>query len=228
LSNIRITRVAGALYLVIIAAGLFGELFVRAQLVDNADAATTAANILASTSLFRAGFMADAIMVVCDIAIAVLLYVLLKPVNKTLSLTAAVFRLTQAAVLSFNLLIYYAALLLLTGTGYMSLIGEQQQQALSALFLDLHAHGYDLGLLFFAVSNVILGYLIVRSKIAPVVLGYGLIAAAVVYLAGSLLRFLAPAVLPAFLPAYVVPLIAELSFAVWLLTGRPNLRSSAP
>lgn len=39
------------------------------------------------------------------------------------------------------------------------------------LFLDLHSHGYDLGLLFYGLSSLILGYLVVRSDYFPGVLG---------------------------------------------------------
>ena len=39
------------------------------------------------------------------------------------------------------------------------------------LFLDLHSHGYDLGLLFYGLSSLILGYLVVRPDYFPGVLG---------------------------------------------------------
>jgi hypothetical protein len=39
----------------------------------------------------------------------------------------------------------------------------------------------------------------------------------VVYLAGSLARFLLPESLPLIMPLYIVPLAAELAFCLWLL-----------
>jgi hypothetical protein len=98
---------AGLLYLVIIVCGLFSELFVRSALIIWKDAETTAGNILASQGLFRVGLVADSVMLFADIAIAVILYLMFRPVNRPLSLTAAAFRLTEAAILGFNLLIYY-------------------------------------------------------------------------------------------------------------------------
>ncbi len=91
------------LYLVIIASGLLSELFVRARLFVDGDVAATAANILASISLFRIGFVTDSTMLLSDVAIAVFFYVLLRPANGTLSLMAAAFRLTQASILGLNL-----------------------------------------------------------------------------------------------------------------------------
>jgi len=218
-------RVAGLLYLVIIVCGISSEVFIRANLIVPGDATATAGNIVASTALFRVGFAADSIMLLSDVAIAVLFYVLLKPVSRALALTAAAFRLTQAAVLGFNLLNYYTALLLLGGTGYVTAFEAGQVHALAMLFLDLHSHGYDLGLLFFGVSNVILGYLVIKSDYFPGILGYGLIAAAVVYLGGSFTRFLFPDYASLVEPAYIVPLVAELSFCLWLLFKGVRVRA---
>lgn len=92
-----------------------------------------------------------------------------------------------------------------------------QLDALALLFLDLHSHGYDLGLLFFGLSCLVLGRLVVRSVLFPGIFGYGLMAAGAVYLAGSCTRFLFPDLAPAIAPLYIVPLVAELSFALWLL-----------
>jgi len=113
-------RAAGLLYLVIITCGMFSELLVRSELITPGNANTTAQNILENQWLFRMGFASDAVMLLSDVAIAVLFYVLLKSVNKTLALTAAAFRMTQAAVLGLNLLNYYAALLLLNDTLYVN------------------------------------------------------------------------------------------------------------
>jgi hypothetical protein len=218
-------RAAGLLYLIIIVCGISSEVFIRANVIVDGDAAATAANILASTSLFRLGFAADVVMLLSDVAIAVLFYVLLKPVNKTLALMAAAFRLTQAAVLGLNLLNYYAALLVLEGAGYGVALEAGELAALALLFLDLHGYGYDLGLLFFALSSFILGYLVVKSDYFPGILGYGLMAAAVVYLAGSFTRFLVPDAVSLIEPMYVVPLVAELSFCLWLLVRGVRGRS---
>ncbi len=218
-------RIAGLLYLIIIVFGIFGEVVVRSSLIVAGDATTTANNILASEWLFRIGFAADSIMLLSDVAIAVIFYVLLKPVSKTLALIAAAFRLTQAAILGFNLLNYYAALLLLKGVGYANAFEPDQLNALAMLFLDMHSHGYDLGLLFFGLSSLILGYLVVKSDYFPAVLGYGLMAAAVVYLTGGFMLFLSPDYASIIEPIYIVPLIAELSFCLWLLMKGVKVKS---
>jgi hypothetical protein len=223
-SSSAVARAAGVLYLIIIVSGLFSELFVRARLIVDGDVGATAAHILASMSLFRSGFAADTVMLLSDVAIAVLLYVLLRPVNGTLSLLAAAFRLTQASILGLNLLFYYSASVVLNSTAQVGIFTDEQLQSLATLLLNMHSHGYDLGLIFFAASNFILGYLIARSKCTTTVLGYGLVAAAFVYLTGSSIRFLAPHLLPVFEPVYAIAFVAEVAFALWLLTRRDTVR----
>jgi len=210
-------RIAGILYLIIIVCGMSAEVFIRSSLIVSGDAAATANNILSSQALYRLGFAADSIMLIADVGIAIIFYLLLKPVGKTLSLLAAVFRLTQAVILGFNLLLYYAALLLVKGAVFTNAFKPNQLHALSMLFLDMHSHGYDLGLIFFAVSNLFLGYLLIRSRWFPSFIGYGLIVAALVYLIGSYTRFLFPSYLSLITPLYIVPLIVELFFSLWLL-----------
>jgi hypothetical protein len=212
-----LARLAGALYLIIIVFGIAAEVLVRSSLIVPGDAAATANNILASESLFRMGFVGDSIVFLSDVALAVLLYVLLAPVNKTLALIAAGFRLTQTAVLAVNLLHHYAALLLLTGSEYRSAFDAQQLNALVLLVLDIHGHGYDLGLVFFGVSCVVLGYLIAKSGYLPRLLGILVMFAGAAYLVGSYTLFLFPAEAVAIEPIYFVPLVAEVSLCLWLL-----------
>ena len=140
-----------------------------------------------------------------------------KPVNRTASMAAAAFRLTQAAVLGFNLLLYYAAVLLLSGETYRAVFTPQELHSLALLFLEIHSHGYDLGLLFFGISSLIVGSLVRRSGYLPSMLGYGLITAGMVYLAGSFIRFAVPSDFSIVQPAYVIPLVVELAFCSWLL-----------
>lgn len=210
-------RISGVLYLVIIVLGLSSELLIRSHLIVAGDAAATAENIMVSPGLFRAAFAFDAIMVLCDVALTVLLFQLLRPVSDTLSLIAAAFRLTQAVVLGFNLMNFFAPVLILGGSVSLAAFDTDQIHGLASFFLTLHGYGYDLGLLFFGLSNLVLGYLVVRSDYFPGILGYGLQAAGVVYLAGSLTRFLLPEYVSLVQPAYIVPVIAELSFCLWLL-----------
>lgn len=209
-------RAAGLLYLVIIACGIGSEMFVRGSLYDDMDISVTAANILANSALFKTGFLADSIMLLCDVAIAIVFYRLFRQVDKTLALSAMVFRLVQAVIIGMSLLFYYAAYLLLNIDGQL----DTQTYTMLSLLLDMHAYGYDLGLIFFGIANIALGLLVIRSGFCPRPLGHGLVIAAVIYMIGSYTRFFAVEYHTFVEPAYLVPLLAELAFCLWLLFGK--------
>ena len=183
---------AGILYLIIIASGIFAFFIVRASLIVPGDAAATADNIVASEGLFRVSIAADLIMIISDVALALAFYVLLRPVSHALSLLAAFFRLVQATILGINLLNLFMALLLLSGAEYLAAAGAELLQAQAMTFLVAHGIGYSIGLVFFGVSILILGYLIIRSGYIPKILGILLMIAAAGYLVDSFASFLLP------------------------------------
>ena len=113
-------RVAGILYLIIFIAALFGPIYVRSNLIVPGDATTTANNIMASGSLFRAGIVSYLIIFLSELVLSVILYALLKPVSKTLALVMMVPRLAMTTIHGINLLNQFSALLLLSGADYLT------------------------------------------------------------------------------------------------------------
>lgn len=218
----RWARIAGVLYLAIIILGIGAEAGIRGILIDPSDAASTAASIRGATGLFKLGIAADAIMAVCDIALAVLLFMLLRPAGPLLALMAMVFRLVQASIIAANLMNMHSALMILTGSWPVP-GAENAAELLAMNHLTAHAHGYDLGLVFFAFNSLLTGWLLIRCGFFPKTLGWGLVAAGGVYLTGSSLRFLTAGMYESFQPAYLICLLAELAFALWLLVRGVNV-----
>lgn len=208
MSPLPTARLAGGIYLLLIACGIWSEVAARGALIVPGDALNTADRILGNPGILRASLAADTVMAICDVALGVLLFVLFRPFAPVLSLMALAFRLVQAALIGGGLVLFYGALLLLQADG---------TPELALVLLDMHAHGYDLGLVFFAMNSLLMGALILTSGAVPRALGGLLVLAGAVYMAGSGLRFLAPDLSPAFAPAYGVTLLAELAFALWLL-----------
>jgi len=68
-SNIKLARIAGFLYLLIVAFGLIAQIFVRDSLVDYGNATVTANNILNSESWYRFGFVSDLLMLISDVVL---------------------------------------------------------------------------------------------------------------------------------------------------------------
>jgi Domain of unknown function (DUF4386) len=227
-SPLASARAAGVLYLVIIACGIFAEVVVRSRLIIDGDAQATAANILESEWLFRIGFAADLIVLLSDVAIAIVLFFLFRPVSRVVSALAAAFRLTQTAIIGLNLLSMFGALLILREADYLRLFGEDGSEALALLLLDLHKHGYTLGLTFFALSTLAIAYLALRSRVVPRLLVVLLGLAGVGYLADSFAFFLVPGYDGSISPVLLAPALAgELWFALWLLLKGRRLEEQA-
>ena len=216
-------RIAGVLYLIITIAAIFAHFVIPEQFIVPGDAAATAVNIATSESLFRIGVVgSELIVLLSEIMLSVVLYVLLKPVNKTLSLVAAVSRLAMTTIHGLNLLNYYFVLQLLTGGDYLTVFGQEQVNALVTLFLDAHSIGFTIGIAFLVPHVLILGYLIYQSGYFPKLLGILFIAAGVGYLFDTTGLLLVPGYTTTPDLIAMVIAIAEIAFPIWLLVKGVN------
>jgi Domain of unknown function (DUF4386) len=114
-------RVAGVLYLIVIVAGFFAEIFVREALTVSGNAAATAANILAHEQRFRWGFAGELLACACNIPLTVIFYNLFRVVNRSLSLAVVFFTIVGTATESVVLLNHFAPLILLKGAASVHL-----------------------------------------------------------------------------------------------------------
>ena len=220
----KTARFAGVLYLIITVAAIVAHGYVPSTLIVPGDAITTANNIAASETLFRVGGVgSELVILLSEIVLSVVLYVLLKPVNKTLSLIAAVSRLAMTTIHGINLINYYFVLLLVSGTGYMTAFGTDQIHALVSLFLDAHHYGFTIGIAFLTIHVFVLGYLILKSGYFPRILGILFLAAGVGYLVDSFALLLSTTyeTTPVFLALPIA--VAEIAFPLWLLIKGVNV-----
>jgi hypothetical protein len=164
-------RMAGAFQLLEAITATFGQVIVLGRLVVSGNAAATAANILGHERLFWRGFVSSLIGVACHIVWALLMYVLLKPVNRSLSLLAAFFILVGCAIQALTSLLYLAPLVILQSGSSLSAFTVEQVQALALMFLKLNAYAFNIDLVFFGLWCILTGYLIFRSTFLPRILG---------------------------------------------------------
>lgn len=217
-------RFAGVLYLIITVAAIFAHMVIPEQFIVAGDTAATAANIAANETTFRLGMVGgELIILLSEIVLSVVLYVLLKPVNKTLSLVAAVSRLAMTTIHGLNLLNYYFILHLLNGADFLTAFNPEQVNALVTLFLDAHSIGFTIGIAFLVPHVLILGYLIVQSGYFPKVLGFLFIAAGIGYLVDAIGLLLVPSYTTT--PGLIAMVIAaaEIAFPIWLLVKGVNM-----
>src|SRR6266850_2630326 len=151
-----LARLTGLFFLLTILAGTFAQGFVSERLIDFSDAAATATNILAHRGLFQLGFTVYLIEMACQIATAALFYVLLRPVSKSVALSAAFLELTGCVIKSFARVFFIVPLFVLGGTnssapGGVSVLSgftTQQLQGLALLLLKVNDQGAAMALAF--------------------------------------------------------------------------------
>jgi hypothetical protein len=219
-------RIAGLLYLLEIAAHGYG-FFVFSSLIVADDAAATAANILASEPSFRLGFAADVIGIAAYVGVTALLYVLLKPVSRSVSSFAALFSLVGCAIFAANVVSRLAPLFLLGNAHYLAAFRTDQLQALALTSLKLYSQGFNISMVFFGFYCVSIGYLILRSTFLPRILGPLLMIAGLGYLINGFGLFLSPAFAAHHLSlAFLAPgIVAEGSLCLWLIVVGVNAGS---
>lgn len=208
-------RIAGVLFLLSMIAGGFGEFYVPSKLIVSRDAAATANNITAFMSLFRLSFASYLVEAVCDVALAWIFYVLLRPVRRDLALLAAFFGLVSTATFAIAELFYFAASFILGGADYLKAFSPEQVSSLAMLSLKFYGVGSGVFMVFYGIACILRGYLIFRSDYLPKVLGVLLALAGVGFVTHNFLLILAPAYASDFL---LLPMfLAGVSLTVWFL-----------
>lgn len=218
ISNKNLARIAGLLYLIVIATGLFAEVFVRQALKVPGDALATANNIQSSEMLFRWGLVADLINFVCGLPCVLIIYFLFKRVNKFLLQLALIFVVIQTAIIAANLLNQISPLLILSNSAYLNTFQPDQLATLLQLSLNIQGAGYAIGLVFFGFYCLIVGYVIFNSKMVPKFLGILYIISGLGYLINSFVMLLSKEFANPLFAYVAIPIfIGELSFCLWLL-----------
>lgn len=211
-------RLAGGLYVVGIAVGLFAELVVRGSLTVWSDATANASRIQAGEQLYRLGFAAGVLILMINIPLSVILYRLFKPAAPSAALVIAFAILVGTAIEGANLLNHYAPIVLLGESAYLEGMPLSERQTLALAAIRLFSIGYGVALAFFALYDIAAGYAIMKSRFVPRFVGVLMILAGLCYLTNSFSLFVAPGLASTLYPFILLPcFIGELAFALSLL-----------
>jgi Domain of unknown function (DUF4386) len=218
ISDKNLARIAGFCYLIVIATGLFSEVFVRQTLRVSNDALATAYNIQTNEMLFRWGFVADLINFVIGIPTIVIIYHFFKKSNKILLQIALAFVIIQTAIIAVNLLNQITPLLVLGNDAYLNTFQPDQLATLSLLSLNIQSQGYGIGLVFFGFYCILIGSIIYKSKAIPKIIGILYALAGLCYLISNFTMFLSKGFENPYFIYLAIPIfIGELALCLWLL-----------
>jgi hypothetical protein len=216
-------KVAGVSLLVLMISGICNNFFISPGIIIHGDAVKTAHNIAASETLFRFGAVCGLIMFNCDVVEALALYVLLKPVNKSLALLGTFWRLGNAFIGGSVAVVSFYILRLADNPDYLAAFNPKQLQSLMMLFINTNEDSF-IELIFFSFGMVVHGYLLFRSKYVPRILSGLYFFAAIVLLLSAFILIVFPKAAAVISPAFILPdFVAELSFALWLTFKGVNI-----
>ena len=211
-------RIAGFLYLMVNLPAPFALIYLPSRLIVRGDAAATAANIMASESLFRLAIVGFLFTLTASIFLVLALYQLLKVVNKNMASLMVIFMLVSIPIGMLNELNNLAVLLLLSGADYLKVFTTEQLQALVYLFLRLHNQGFNIAQIFWGLWLFPMGYLVFKSGFLPRILGILLMIACFGYVIQSFAAFLGNNLSIIFFTGW-----GELFLLLWLLIKGVNV-----
>jgi hypothetical protein len=192
-------------------------IYVPSKLIVHGNATATASNIAASETLFRLGIAAQLIGQAGFIFVALALYDLLKRVNQrhaSLMLGLIVLSIPIAFLNELNAI---AALVLVRGAGFLSILEKPQRDALAMLFFNLHGHGFDVAEIFWGLWLFPLGLLVYRSRFLPRFLGVWLAIGGFAYVILSLTGILLPQYQDKVFTFSQPAFFGEVALMLWLL-----------
>lgn len=211
-------RMGGFCWFMCFLTGIY-PVMISGRLIVAGDPAATATNLLGHEALYRFGTAGLLISTAFYIAATLFVYEVLKPVNRSLSLLAAFFSLVGCALGAFSCLFDLVPLVLLKGAPYLSVFTADQLQALALMFLKVRFEANNIGLVFFGLHCLGVGYLIVRSTFLPRIIGRLMLLAGICWIS-----FLTPAV-QSLVPFSMMPgAIGEVSLSLWLLLKGVNIQ----
>ena len=211
-------KIVGILYIVTMASSMFGELYVRRNLMVPRDAVATAANIVTSERLYRLGLVTDLLTVAGVIVLLWGLHVILKPINRNVAMLAAFFRLMENAIAAGTIVFAFVALRLLARTPYLQAFDPPQLAVLSRVIMGGHGTGLSVAFIFLGLGSTIFSYLWLKSGYIPRAIAWLGILASLLMTVFGLTAMVLPALGTAVGLTYMTPMFFyEVGLGIWLL-----------
>jgi hypothetical protein len=209
-------RLAGFLFLWLIVSGLTGAMM-TGFIAGSGTYIERASRIVASEHLYRIGLSIELIETISALVLGFLLYVILKPVNKSLAQLAFYFRLAESIVGAVGVVIGFAGLNSYSSYSDRS-INIDQVQSMVDLTRSVGVAVYNVAALLFSFGSLLFFYLFYKSRYIPTWISIiGLVASVVVIFMcfGSLIF---PEIARPLKYGWAPMAIAEISTGIYLMS----------
>ena len=165
-TQIFYARVAGFVYLLLIALFMSGE-FLISGIVGNGSFATAAQNVASSEHLYRFALILQTMTSVFTVVLAYALYVTVAPINQRLAQVALIFRLGEIFVGAVAVIFSFDQLRIYLSFNAAKNANLEQWQALFAVARNAHFVGFNIATLFFSFGSILFFSLFFRSRYLP-------------------------------------------------------------
>jgi hypothetical protein len=211
----KISRIAGALYLVVVLTGLFSLMYVPSQITVSGDPGATTNNIVAHNALFRAGIAAFLVEQVAFLLLPLVLFKLLRHVQESIAVLMVALAVVSVPIALMSLSNRLDALDILNGS-YSQALAPAQLQSLAMMSLGTYGNGLLVTTLFWGLWLLPFGYLVIRSRFLPRVLGVFLVLGGLGYMLQVFWQILMPNI--SFPDSVLLPAaVGEIGTCLWLL-----------
>ena len=211
----KISRLAGALYFIVVLTGLFSLMYVPSQITASGDPHATVKNIIAQSSLFWAGIAAFLIKQVAFVLLPLVLFKLLRHVHQSIAALMVALAVVSVPIALVGLINRLDALDILIGS-YSQALAPGQLQAQAMLSLNSYGNGLLVTTLFWGLWLLPFGYLVIRSGFLPKVLGAFLVLGGLGYVIEVFWEILMPSI--SFPEVVLLPAaVGEIGSCLWLL-----------
>jgi len=213
-------RIAGLLWLLSTATGGWGMTFIRSNILVPGDAATTAARLIGSESVFRAAIVAGLLSQVFLLFFGLALFRLFKENGRSTAIVLLASAVITVAIAVVNILNLFGALVVLTPADYLKAFTQEQLNAVAMIFLRLNnSLGQALVETFWVPYFFAFGLLVIKSRFLPRIIGLLLMMMSAGYAINVLTKFLAPHFYPATFTSLAMALgaLGGLPTMLWLL-----------
>jgi hypothetical protein len=210
-------RFAGLLYVLAFIAGLFAMGYVPNHLLVHNNTAATVNNIAAHELLFRFGILAQLLGEAAFIFVALALYQLLKTISRPQATLMVILIVISIPITFLNELNSLAALALIRGADFLSIVDKPQREAFAMFFLYLHGRGLVIAELFWGLWLFPLAALVYKSRFLPKFLGIWLALGGAAWVLLNVVSLLLPQHQASVYTWTQPAVFGEMVFMFWLL-----------
>lgn len=214
----RTGRLAGGVYLVVIATGIFSLAYVPSRISVGDDPAATLANVIAHADLFRAGIAAFALEQIAFLLLPLLLYRVFAAAHRPAATLMVALAVTGVPIALAALAHRLEAMTLLTDPALARALSDGQLQMLAMAALKSWSSHIFLASLFWGLWLLPFGWLVWRTRAIPRALGVLLMLGGIGYLLNVFGELLIPGYATTALSNYATlpASLGEIGSGLWL------------